>query len=224
MWCRKMAPALQNIPTWVLTRHVKSLSWGRCYAGDLLHVRASIPCLLPAYSLCRATQSSLCISWHTVHVSWVPYHKAKLQVFLVGCPDVVPFVGICWGSWPTLQGIYSCCKPRSSCFHPLLLFHLASLAEIFVDTTEVFEVNFTRWPLHLGAFPAASLALGAVLLESHTAQHHDAQRGHGSIWQGKYLDPQGPRLLVLLVVPWNQFHYCICIPGRMGVQHGNAHQ
>lgn len=69
--------------------------------------------------------------------------QGKTQVSLVGCPEVVPSVGTCWGSWPALQGIYSCCKSRSSFSHPVAL---ASFSHQGLR-----QALLIRWPAQLGA-------------------------------------------------------------------------
>lgn len=140
--CITMPPAPQNV-SYMSQKCVRSLGWGWCHADDLIHVCPSIPCLFPICSPCRATRLLLSYLLAATLMlacgSWVPRHnrKAKQQVYLVGCPDVVPSVGTGWGPWLAPQGTYSCCESRSSCWHPLLLLHLALLAKVFVETIEV---------------------------------------------------------------------------------------
>lgn len=75
--------------------------------------------------------------------------QGKTQVSLVGCPEVVPSVGTGWGSWPVLQGIYSCCKSRSSCSDPVAL---TSFAHQGLRWSLLIH-----WPAQLGAEERADI-------------------------------------------------------------------
>lgn len=100
--CRTMPPAPLIFPTWALTKHVGSvLRLMPCWwpAPCVCQYPLPFPCLQPLQGYMVLFAYLLATALMLVCWSWVPHHKAEMQVSLVKCTGVMPSAGTCWDSW-----------------------------------------------------------------------------------------------------------------------------
>lgn len=179
------------------------------------------PCLQPLQGYVVLFVYLLAAALMLLCRSWVPHRKAEPQVSLVVCPDVVPSARTCRGSWLKPQGIYSCCASRTSYSYPLLLLPLASLAETFVETSEVWGVEWleaVEWayiPCHQSGFHGQLFWRG---------RQPWCPEGMQKYLPGKHLVPEGTKATGPADGPLKPALLFCVYPREDALQHGKAHQ